>query len=393
MLMKIDSSGLLVIDDKYICEFMVKNGNESFFAACESILKSICLACEHNLNNSSQSGVLLERFEMFKTDFMDMMGSKKVDTSELMSTMKTMNEHNVLSITSKLEHIPVLSSKLDELKDKIDMTKIVESSISRSNDSVIQTLSSIKNAQDQISDKIDSFTVSRNTTRYKGEEGESGLMNILESKLHLRDGYSVQYVKSIPHSCDILVKRDGYPDIRIESKAHGRDNGENVRVAEVKKFESDLLMLNNHGIFISLYSGICGKGSFEIELLPNNKFAVYLSNNRYDSDVIVEVLKLLYRLDKFTCDNNASDSITLNTDSLMRIKTYITDFSRKIEELKSSLRNGIRILNEITLDLIEKSLTGNEEYRPQSKEFACDRCGHVCANKSGLTLHKKKCAS
>jgi hypothetical protein len=70
--MKIDSSGLLVIDDKYICEFMVKNGNESFFAACESILKSICLACEHNLNNSSQSGVLLERFGILNEITLDL---------------------------------------------------------------------------------------------------------------------------------------------------------------------------------------------------------------------------------------------------------------------------------------------------------------------------------
>lgn len=389
MLMKI-SNGCLLIDDKYICEFMYTHGNESFFAVCESVLKSICLACDHNLSHDSQTDAVIKHLEQFKVDFLEIIGSQKVDTSDIMSTMKTMNEHNVLSISSKLEHIPYLSTKLDDLKDKIDMTKIVESSISRSNDSVIQTLSSIKQSQEQISDKIDTFTVSRNSNRYKGEEGESGLMNILESKLHLRDGYNVQYVKSIPHSCDILVKRDGYPDIRIESKAHGRDNGENVRVAEVKKFESDLLMLNNHGIFVSLYSGICGKGSFEIELLANNKFAVYLSNNRYDSDLIIEVIKLLYRLDRITGDKS-SDSIALSTDKLMRIKTYIIDFSRKIEELKSTLRNGIRILNEITLDMIDKSLTGNDEQLHSVPGFACDKCGHVCANKSGLTLHKKKC--
>ena len=390
--MRVDSHGHLVIDDHYICQFMSRHGNESFFATCESILKSICLACEHNLTQDSQNDIITQRLNVFKGELLDSISSRKVDTSDIMSTIKTMNEHNILNITSKLEQLPHISGKIDELKNKIDVTKVIETSVARNNDSLVQTLNTIKNSQDQMANKIETFTTTRTTTRYKGEEGEKGLINILESKLHIRDGYNIQDVKSIAHSCDIVIKRDGYPDVRVESKAHGKETGENVRVAEVKKFESDLLTLNNHGIFVSLYSGICGKGAFEIELLPNNKFAVYLANNNYDGDTITEVLRLIYKLDRFT-SGPESDNITISTDSMMRIKAYLTDFNRKIDDLKTSLKNSIRILNEITLDLVEKALTGHMSDEPQTTtiSYACDVCHQTCTSKAGLTLHKKRC--
>lgn len=390
--MRLDSQGHLVIDDRYICNFMSRHGNESFFATCESIIKSICLACEHNLTQDSQNDVLTHRLNVFKGELLDSISSRKMDTSDIMSTIKTMNEHNILNITSKLEQLPHISSKIDDLKNKIDVTKVIETSVTRNNDSLSQTLNTIKISQDQMANKIETFVTARNTTRYKGEEGEKGIINILESKLHTRDGYTIHDVKSIAHSCDIVIKRDGFPDVRVESKAHGKDTGENVRVAEVKKFESDLLTLNNHGIFISLYSGICGKGAFEIELLPNNKFAVYLSNNNYDGDIIADVVRLIYKLDRFV-SGPESDNITISTDSMMRIKAYLTDFNRKIEELKTSLKNSIRILNEITLDLIEKALIGHvtDESQTSTISYACNECGQICTSKAGLTLHKKKC--
>jgi len=392
--MLVDVQGRIVIDDDYICSFMSRHGNESFFATCESILKSICLACEQNLSKDSQNDIITHRLNVFKGELLESISNRKVDTSDIMSTMKTMNEHNILNITSKLEQLPYISGKIDELKSKIDVTKVIETSVTRNNDSLVQTLNTIRNSQEQMSNKIETFTTMRSTTRYKGEEGEKGLINVLESKLHTRDGYTIHDVKSIAHSCDIVIKRNGYPDIRVESKAHGKETGENVRVSEVKKFESDLLTLNNHGIFVSLYSGICGKGSFEIELLPNNKFAVYISNNNYDGDIIADVVRLVYKLDRFT-SGPESDNITISTDAMMRIKAYLTDFNRKIDELKTSLKHSIRILNEITLDLVEKALTGHVSDDTQSPtiSYACDGCNQACTSKAGLTLHKKKCQS
>jgi hypothetical protein len=98
----------------------------------------------------------------------------------------------------------------------------------------------------------------------------------------------VSKVNGKSHSCDILVQRDDFPDISIESKAHGQNTGEKVRTREIEKFERDLLELDNHGIFVSIYSEIVGKGSLEIKQLPNAKFAIYLSKNMFDVDTILK---------------------------------------------------------------------------------------------------------
>lgn len=394
--MKVNDDGMIVVEDVYTCNFMTRHGNEMFFGVCESVLKSICLACEHNMNGSGDN--ITQRLNEFKSDVMDAITRKKIDTVDIINAIESkIDVDGIITEIGRLgarmdtsgivTELGRMGIKVDDLRSKID----IDTNVSRNNDAIIQIL---KMSQEQISSKIDTFTSAKKSTARKGDEGERGLIDILENKLSMREGYTIESVKSIPHSCDIVVKREGYPDIRIESKAHGKENGENVRVAEVKKFESDILMLNNHGIFVSLYSGICGKSTFEIELLPNNKFVVYLANNNYDGDVITEVIRLLYRLDKFVSSTSHDGEIRITTDVMIRIKSYLTDFNRKLDELKTTLRNSIRILNEITLDTIEKSLTGSiiEQVNEQKNNFTCDGCGQMCTSKAGLTLHKRKCS-
>ena len=46
--------------------------------------------------------------------------------------------------------------------------------------------------------------------------------------------------------------------------------------------------------------------------------------------------------------------LTITHESIIKIKTYLNDFNRKIDDLKTNAKNSLRILNEITLDVIEK---------------------------------------
>ena len=80
--------------------------------------------------------------------------------------------------------------------------------------------------------------------------------------------------------------------------------------------------------------------------------------------------------------------ITINHESIIKIKSYLNDFNRKIDDLKTNAKNSLRILNEITLDVIEKLFINSEH---DEKSFECIKCNQVCKNKSGLTLHMKKC--
>jgi hypothetical protein len=302
--------------------------------------------------------VLTHRLNIFKQELLESMSRQKFDTSDMMSTLRSMNEHQTLTLSSRLDHIPQLSYKLNTVTDKVS----------------------------SMSSKVDTFSSARNTSRYKGEEGEKGLHDVLENVLSCRDGYTIVDTKSVAHSCDMVIRRVGYPDIRVESKAHGRDTGESVRTQEVKRFESDLTHLNSHGIFVSLYSGICGKGAIEFELLPTTKkFAFYLSRNEFDGHMISEIVRLIYKLDTFVSDKEG-DILTITRDSMFKIKSYMSDFNRKIEDLKTNSKNSLRILNELTLDVIEKLLTNEHD-----SSLTCGKCNNVFKNKAGLTLHSKKC--
>jgi len=399
--MKFTSDKKLLIDDVYLCNFMYHTGNEEFMNACETMMKTVCMLYENQRNQTQtrDDEILSHRLNSFKEELLGSMSKQKFDTSDIMSALRTMSEHQTMTLSSRLEQIPQLTckfedlkttitSKIDTIKEKIDVTKVVESTISRTNESLVHAMNTVSEQMNHVTNKVETFSISRNTTRFKGEEGEKGLYEVLENILSSRDGYTIHDTKSIPHSCDMVVKRVGYPDVRIESKAHGRDTGESVRSQEVRRFESDLTHLNSHGIFVSLYSGICGKGAIEFELLPSKKFAFYLSKNEFDGSLISEIVRLIYKLDTFMCDKDESDMMSINHESIVRIKSHLNDFNRKIDDLKTSAKNSLRILNELTLDVIEKLLTNGEQVE---KSFVCSTCNYVCKNKSGLTLHMKKC--
>ena len=400
--------GHLVIDDSYLCSFMKTNGTVEFMDACETMLKTICSMYENQKHQTRQTddALFASRLTAFKHDLLESISVSrpKIDTSELVATLRTVNEHHALTLASKFETIPSklveLNTKMDTIKEKIDVTKVVESTITRTNESLVHAMKSVTDQVSQMSGKVETFSSSRNTTRFKGEEGERGLHDVIENHLSSRDGYEIIDTKSIPHSCDMVIKRIGFPDVRIESKAHGRDNGESVRTQEVKRFESDLEHLNAHGIFVSLYTGICGKGSIEFEFLPTTrKFAFYLSRNEFDGALISEIVRLVYKLDSFVSSTDDDEVLKLTHDSIVNIKAHLTDFNRKIEDLKTNAKNSLRILNEITLVTIDKLLT-NTNHQTQKVpsttpkiEYKCSTCEQVFKSKSGFVTHHKSCVS
>ena len=387
--MRFTSDYKLLIDDVYLCNFMYHIASEDFMIACETMIKNVCMLYEqNNQSHKRDDDILSQKLNIFKQELLDSMCKQKIDTSDLVSSIKMLNEHQTLSLQNKMEEIPQLglrlvdlSNRVDSMKDKIDL---------KTNESLVYAMNTVSEQISTMSNKVDSFSVMRNTTRYKGEEGEKGLYEVLSNKLSMRDGYSILNTKSIAHSCDMVIQRVGYPDVRIESKAYGRDSGANVNTSEVIKFESDLVHLNNHGIFVSIYTGICGKGTIEFEFIPTiKKFAFYLSRNKYDGDIITEILRLIYKLDTFI--NEDEDVFTISNDSITKIKNHLTDFNRKIDDLKTNSKNSLRILNELTLDVIGKLLT-NANANDEKTQLECTICKCVYKSKSGLTNHMKKCS-
>lgn len=372
--MYVNEDGRVVVDDHFVCEFM-KTATDEFRASCESILKAVCLSCSQK--TTSDVDELMSRLNPWGKKIIDTVSNQKVDTSDITRVVTSaMNSFN---------------STVNNLNDKFDVAKVIDASVKRNDEGMMSSIGNVQKTVDVVNARVEQFVTMRNTTRSKGEEGESGIIQILECKLPLRDGYDILETKSKPHNCDALVKRVGFPDVRIEVKAHGRDTGECVRSEQVKRFESDLIGLNNHGIFVSLYSGIVGKAPFELDLLPTNKFAVYISNNNYDGDSIKEFINLIYKLDGFV---SGEEGVKISTEAMTRVKKHMVDFNSKIAQLKTNMKASLDILNGFTFEIIEKLLSSGLDMKPVSipeQKFTCTKCKRDFGRASSLANHVKVC--
>ena len=247
-------------------------------------------------------------------------------------------------------------------------------------------------------------------TKTIGSGNEQRLFNMLTDRLLHRDGYRVEQVNGQAHGCDILISKLNAPSVRVEVKAHGERSGEKVRNKEVERFRDDLIRLNEHGIMVSLFSGIVSVGAIEIEQLPTGKFAGYLAHNNYDVDIITNMLHLFYKLDAITSasaanngdgqsndgdggdggggDVGAVDYIRVPTDAMVRIRTYVKDHTKRLQAAKVHLRETIAILNDVQMDVIEKVLLdsgGVGAAAPSCAETVataqCEYCNHTFTGK------------
>lgn len=269
----------------------------------------------------------------------------------------------------------------------------------------VKQLNMIKDQTDNVCKKIEDVekqlitkTVKEdNNVRMKGIEGEKRILDGLSEKLMYRDGYTVESVSGYAHMCDIVVKRTNNPLIRIESKAYQ----DKVKSSEVTKFCRDLNETKDHGIFVSLHSGIVGRGDKEIQQLASGKFAIYLSNNNYNIDEIISMIHLIYKLDEIVKKHSDDkDTFKVSVDTLRNIKKYILDCNNNIADTIQHLKISITMLSNLDLTRLENMILGNQVIStPKPKETAvvnenkkdkCEYCGKEM-NKTSLKGHKSIC--
>ena len=340
--------------------------------------------------------------------------SKEVD--RMWKDILSNNAAQKQAITTAISHTPsliqnmisTLATSIETQSIHTNTTREQISSIQMSNEETKLRLSTLASSTNTKLQEILTQLSRQSTQSAKGKHGEDKLYTLLSERLTSREDYSVSLVSGFAHNCDINVKRIGYPDIRVESKAIGEHTNEKVRTCEVEKFRKDLLSTDSHGIFVSLYGGIVGKGLFGIEQLPNGKFAVYLSNNNFDIDTLHDMIIMLYHLDKHTCDGNGdvrSDLIKISPDTMQKCSAQLIGFGQRIATAKTHLKETIVLLNEITLEKIEQILIGHNTVekqtpppQPQSSHtqssqddnFKCEQCNKLLKTAKGLVLHKSK---
>jgi hypothetical protein len=257
-----------------------------------------------------------------------------------------------------------------------------------------QMASIIESKANEIKSKLDTMDtrLTFKTNKQKGKEGETGIFDLMSKRFRSKNGYSIEDVSSIPRNCDIVLHRDGFPSIRFEIKNYT----DNVDTQEVVKFRTDLEELNEHGIFISLQKGIANKGDVDMEILPNNKIAVYLSHNNYNIDVIDDWVNILYDFDRYITGlvkENDPDNVQIAQETLAQIKTVLNENQDKIDTVRNHLRDLQTTLSKINLPLILSIILNPQTIRSKkaiSDMIPCSDCGQLCPGYSGLNYHKKE---
>ena len=439
----LDKDSRVVISNAKISSFLESlDGGDVVLRGCEEVLEQYCETIKETLLKQKkmewESEKIVKCLEKFGKETEKLMEKKSGDVREMLE--KNVNEMRsdlckmILSVSdmaNKDVHIEKIKDVVKEvvvagvggemgkmeLKTSYmtDMLSKMHYEIRDYNKDNSEVMCNVKHFCDQMKDKLHDIekycldTSMRSSVKKTVSEGK--LFDLLSDRLMNRDGYVVEMVSGQANSCDILVKRETYPPIRIESKAHGRGSGEKVRTKEINKFKSDLMQLDNHGIFVSLYSNIVGKGELELEQLSNGKFAIYLSNNAYNMDLIVDMIQLLYKIDKITDMHNAEGGVILTTETMIRIQRIIKENNNKILSLKSHLRQSVQIVNDIELDIVTDIITGqclrgerketkeneNESNKKETNEkeelmkFKCSSCGKMLKSNTALISHMKHC--
>ena len=285
------------------------------------------------------------------------------------SSQVTITNPNIVKYFNEHQNDPAFlnsCSKLFESFCTLDTNSkfdnLVENSVSTVTNSILSKLS----------DKFNNFNPC--------DTPNDTLFNLLTQYIS-KTGYFVTKVNDIKNGSNLVIQNKDYFDINIQSYTHTKDS---VSKSEIDSYENYLVNLNTNGIFVSVFTKINGKNSIEFCQLPNNKFVIYLSNNYYDCDVILNLIRLLTTLDY------TSSKHTLTNVDILRIKGIIANFDCTTKNVKHHIKSVISTCNTITYDYIKQIITQSTN-DSSSVQIACDVCGFLPKNHTGLVAHKRKC--
>jgi hypothetical protein len=195
-------------------------------------------------------------------------------------------------------------------------------------------------------------------------------------------------------TCDYRVNRlnNTRPTILFENKDYARS----VTTEEIKKFERDLNLQKQHGIFISQKSNITFKEPFQIDII-NNIIHIYIPNAEYNIDKIKIAVEIIDSLSSKISNLNQSqtETININKDDLDELIEVFNDFNTQ----KLSLIESVKSNNKLILDKIEamqlntvKKILNKNGFFHTDEDFRCKHCTTFTGkNKASLGAHIRNC--
>tara|TARA_Y100000816_G_C26057740_1_gene555171 strand:- start:46 stop:1338 length:1293 start_codon:yes stop_codon:yes gene_type:complete len=425
--MKLDHGNqTIIISNKKIYDFFQKNNID--LNEIEIILERMCNMCEYNktnkdvhqteaifdkMKNEIVKNITLEfekhndnKHQKYLTDLQNILESKSSFlSSSIYSFIETKISNSFIGLKKDIKEI----NHQDVL---VTMIQNLQSSQSELSKELCKELKGTSQGEEvlklmisSLESEIKSLSLQRHSSSFKGQEGENKMFDLLDSKLTSRNGYEVIDCHSQPHNLDILIKKSGYNDVRLDVKNHGFDSKDGrIRTTEIKRFEQDVINCSCHGILISLHSKICGKEEIQFDRLPNGKCVIFLSNNQYNVDFIIELLQILQFIDdrlNIHTNSPSDDRLSLSTDTVEKINDILKDSERKIYDLKTKLEQSVKIVSSIKFDLInnlfrcqqlQDTFISQPIISSDPDTITCEFCKKVFKNTKGaLKKHLRVC--
>jgi hypothetical protein len=272
----------------------------------------------------------------------------------------------------------------------------IQSSEERTNSSIQNMKDNLNSQQHQqlkltneISDFLNKY---KNNSSVKGSVSENELYYILQSIMPTDE---IVKVASDTATCDIKVNRldKTKPTILFENKEYNRS----LTTDEVKKFERDVQLQKNHGIFISQKSPITYKNNFQIDII-NGLIHVYIPNAEYNVEKIklaIDVIDSLSSKLEIINSSTNDEEYSINKDDLEEIieeyRTFTSQKLQMIDMIRTITKQLIDKMEEIQLPKLKKLFVklGNIE---NDNDFKCTFCNSWSGkNKASLGAHMRNC--
>ena len=300
--------------------------------------------------------------------------------------------------------------KIKNIVDNIDIqfTKMIstiqqpiftflQSSEERTNNGIQQVkdfLSIQQVNQEKLTGELNDFLNKyKNNSSSKGSISEAELYYVLQTVMPSDE---ILKVGSDTATCDFKVNRvdKNKPTILFENKDYGRS----VTTDEIKKFERDVQIQKNHGIFISQKSPITFKHNFQIDII-NSLIHIYIPNAEYDVDKIkiaVDIIdNLSLKLINISKNNDNENDYSISKEDMEDIieeyRLFVTQKLQMIDTIKIINKQLLDKMEEIQFPKLKKLFIkiGNIE---NDNEFKCSFCNVWSGkNKASLAAHYRNC--
>jgi hypothetical protein len=271
----------------------------------------------------------------------------------------------------------------------------IQSSEERTNNGIQQVkehLSLQQQTQQKLTNELNDFLNKyKNNSSSKGNISEAELYYIIQS---IMPSDEIVKVGTDTATCDFKVNRidKNKPTILFENKDYSRS----VTTDEIKKFERDLQLQKNHGIFVSQKSPITFKQNFQIDII-NGLIHIYIPNAEYDSNKIKVAVDIIDNLSSKlqNISNTSQDEYSVSKEDMEEIieeyRVFVSQKLQMIETIKNINKQLLDKMEEIQLPKLKKLFIkiGNIE---NDNDFKCNFCNTWSGkNKASLGAHVRNC--